>query len=148
MLGHWRGEDVTKDHPMDGLLAASYWHGKRFEGAEAVFPLIHDLPLWGRRALNPRFMPVRLLMSLPARGLLLRVAMPVLAPAFFTKTPRARLRTVQFRGRAHAAMCYDDKPIHDIFARIDEHSVLGWMDFKGMAQPYFFKLTRKGPANP
>ncbi|MFL4472340.1 DUF4334 domain-containing protein [Tateyamaria armeniaca] len=37
-----------------------------------------------------------------------------------TAKPRARLRTVSFRGRLHAAMCYDAKPINDIFAVIDE----------------------------
>jgi len=55
---------------------------------------------------------------------------------------RARLRTLEFRGRYHAAMCYDQKPINDVFARIDDDTVMGWMDFKGADQPYFFKLFR------
>ncbi|MEM8592771.1 MAG: DUF4334 domain-containing protein [Pseudomonadota bacterium] len=143
MLGAWQGADVTTDHPMDGMLAASYWHGKRFEGPDAVQPLIHNVPLWGQRALNPRFLPLRLVTKLPARDPLLKVTFPLIAPFFFTTKPKARLRTLRFRGRAHAAMCYDERPISDVFARIDETQVLGWMDMKGMAQPYFFRLTRE-----
>ncbi|MEL7416402.1 MAG: DUF4334 domain-containing protein [Pseudomonadota bacterium] len=143
MLGSWRGEEVPTGHPMDGLLAASSWSGKRFEGPDAVHPLIHQVPVWGERSLNPRFLPLGFITSLPARDALLRASFPLLAPLFFTSKPRARLRTIRFRGRDHAAMIYDDKPIHDVFASIDASSVLGWMDFKGMAQPYFFKLTRR-----
>ncbi|MEM1100075.1 MAG: DUF4334 domain-containing protein, partial [Pseudomonadota bacterium] len=77
-----------------------------------------------------------------ARDALLRLTFPLLAPLFFTSKPRARLRTLRFRGRDHAAMCYDAQPINDVFAKIGEDERLGWMDFKGMAQPYFFKLTR------
>lgn len=142
MAGEWRGEDVPTGHKMDGMLAASSWTGKRFTDAESVFPLIHNVPFWGERALNPRFMPLGLIMNLPARDTLLRVSFPLLAPLFFTTKPRARLRTIRFRGRDHAAMIYDDKPINDVFAKIDDTSVLGWMDFKGMSPPYFFKLTR------
>ncbi|MEO0573614.1 MAG: T9SS type A sorting domain-containing protein, partial [Bacteroidota bacterium] len=44
---------------------------------------------------------------------------PVLAPLLRTRRARARLRTVQFRGRAHATMVYDHKPINDVFAVMD-----------------------------
>jgi hypothetical protein len=39
-------------------------------------------------------------------------------------------------------MCYDAKPINDVFAILDENTVMGWMDFKGTDQPYFFELSR------
>ncbi|MEM1232758.1 MAG: DUF4334 domain-containing protein [Pseudomonadota bacterium] len=143
MIGTWHGEEVPTGHPMDGLLRASSWQGKRFEGSDAVHPLVHNVPFWGERCLNPRFLPLDFITGLPARDALLRATFPLLAPLFFTARPRARLRTLRFRGREHAAMCYDDKPIHDVFARIDADTVLGWMDAKGMAQPYFFKLTRQ-----
>ncbi|MEM6727992.1 MAG: GXWXG domain-containing protein [Pseudomonadota bacterium] len=142
MMGDWRGEEVRTGHPMEGLLAASRWHGKRFEGRDAVHPLVHDVPLWGKRSLNPALLPLDFITKLPGRDTLLRATFPLLAPLFFTRRPRARLRTLSFRGRAHAAMCYDAKPIHDVFARIDEGKVLGWMERKGDARPYFFTLTR------
>ncbi|MEM1236042.1 MAG: GXWXG domain-containing protein [Pseudomonadota bacterium] len=144
MLGNWRGEEVPTDHPMDGLLVSARWHGKRFEGPDAVHPLVHQVPFWGRRSLNPALLPLGFITGLPGRDALLNLTFPLLAPLFFTSKPRARLRVIRFRGREHAAMCYDAKPINDVFARIDEQSMLGWMDFKGMERPYFFKLTREG----
>ncbi|MEM9350197.1 MAG: DUF4334 domain-containing protein [Pseudomonadota bacterium] len=142
MLGAWYGSEIGTGHVMEGLLVAARWKGKRFEGPDAVHPLVHDVPFWGERSLNPALLPLRFVTGLPGRDVLLSVAFPLLAPLFFTRKPRARLRTLSFRGRNHAAMCYDAKPINDVFARISEDEVLGWMDFKGMAEPYFFKLTR------
>ncbi|MEM6640010.1 MAG: DUF4334 domain-containing protein [Pseudomonadota bacterium] len=143
MIGHWRGEGVDTDHPMDGMLESSYWHGKVFEGPEAVFPLVHNIPLWGRMSINPALLPMRLATVLPLRDTIGPWLVPVVAPLVRTWKPRARLRTIEFRGRAHAAMVYDAKPINDVFARYDNDSVLGWMDGKGMDKPYFFKLFRE-----
>jgi hypothetical protein len=60
-----------------------------------------------------------------------------------TRRSRARLRMLQFRGRVTAAMVYDDVPIQDVFRRIDEDTVLGLMDCKGMERPFFFVLRRR-----
>ncbi len=59
-----------------------------------------------------------------------------------TKDSKARLRMTEFRGTISATMIYDEKPIHDVFRKIDENTVLGWMDLKQQAQPYFFILQR------
>lgn len=143
MIGRWRGEGVDTDHPMDGMLESSYWHGKVFEGPEAVHPLIHNMPLWGRVSVNPAMLPMKLATVLPLRDTLAPFLFPVLAPLVRTSRPRARLRNVEFRGRQHAAMVYDAKAIIDVFAQYDNDSLLGWMDSKGMEQPYFFKLFRE-----
>ncbi len=39
-------------------------------------------------------------------------------------------------------MAYDEKPIFDMFVKIDEDRVLGVMDLKGKPKPYFFVLER------
>jgi len=143
MAGRWTGRDIPTHHPMDGMLAASYWHGKRFEGADEVHPLVHRFPFWGERSVNPALLPIRLLTALPMRDRILPLLVPLLVPFVSTRKPRARLRTVSFRGRSHAAMCYDAHPIHDVFAVIDDNTVMGWMDFKGMERPYFFELSRE-----
>ncbi|HNI70658.1 MAG TPA: DUF4334 domain-containing protein, partial [Marmoricola sp.] len=57
--------------------------------------------------------------------------------------PRARLREVAHRGVVSAAMIYDTQPIIDHFRRIDDHTILGLMDARGMAMPYFFILDRE-----
>ncbi len=31
MIGNWKGEGFHTNHPMDGLLEAYHWYGKRFE---------------------------------------------------------------------------------------------------------------------
>ncbi|MEO1573569.1 MAG: GXWXG domain-containing protein [Pseudomonadota bacterium] len=142
MIGRWRGEGVDTDHPMDGMLESSYWYGKVFEGPEAVHPLIHKVPLWGRLSVNPTLLPIRAATALPLRDTLAPFLFPVLAPFLRTGRPKARLRCVEFRGRQHAAMVYDAKAIIDVFAQYDRDTLLGWMDCKGMAQPYFFKLLR------
>ncbi|PMR80089.1 hypothetical protein C1H70_09730 [Halomonas urumqiensis] len=143
MIGRWRGEGIDTDHPRDGLLEASYWHGKDFQSHEAVYPLIHTLPIWGRVAVNPAMIPMTLVEVLPLRDWITPVLFPIIYPLMRTSKPKARLRTIEFRGRPHAAMLYDAKPIHDIFAKLDDDTMMGWMDFRGMEQPYFFKLHRE-----
>lgn len=142
MIGRWTGREIATNHPMDGMLAATYWHGKRFECEDAVHPLVHNFPLWGERSLNPGLLPIRLLVRLPLRDVILAFILPLIVPFFSTRHPKARLRTISFRGRMHATMCYDAKPINDVFAILDENTVMGWMDFKGTDQPYFFELSR------
>lgn len=146
MLGFfWRGEGVDTDHPMDGMLEASRWWGKAFISADEVHPLIHRSIFKEKFYVNPALLPIRLATHLPLRDALGPILFPVFSPLLSTKRPKARMRMLEFRGKVSAAMCYDDKPINDCFRKIDENSVLGWMDFKGMKQPYFFKLFRDEP---
>jgi hypothetical protein len=63
-------------------------------------------------------------------------------PAMKTKKYRARLRHVEYRGEVSAAMVYDQLPIIDVFRRVDDETLLGAMDQRGAANPYFFILTR------
>lgn len=143
MIGKWRGEGIDTEHAMDGMLESSYWYGKVFDGPEAVYPLIHKVPGWGRVAVNPALLPIGLSTRLPFRDWIAPVLFPMLVPLIRTTKPRARLRSIQFRGRMHAAMAYDAKPINDVFVVLSSDTMLGWMDFKGMEQPYFFKLQRE-----
>ena len=39
-------------------------------------------------------------------------------------------------------MIYDQLPVNDVFRRLDDDTVLGAMDLRGSATPYFFVLTR------
>ena len=41
-------------------------------------------------------------------------------------------------------MIYDGLPILDHFRAVDAATLLGLMDLRGMAQPYFFVLRRGG----
>ena len=50
--------------------------------------------------------------------------------------------TVEHRGVGTAAMVYDALPIIDVFRRISADAVLGLMDLRGLAEPFFFVLRR------
>jgi hypothetical protein len=63
-------------------------------------------------------------------------------PLLYTDKPKARLRTIEHRGVATAAMVYDALPIIDVFRRVDADILLGLMDLRGLARPFFFLLRR------
>jgi hypothetical protein len=152
LVGPWRGAEFPTGHPLDGLLSASGWYGKRFDDAETVHPLLFYSG--DRRhvfAVDPARIPIGPLaleaaprLPKPALHGLVLAARPVLE----THAPKARLREVMHRGVVSAAMIYDDQPIIDHFRRIEDDTVLGEMDMRGLAQPYFFLLRRDaaGPA--
>jgi hypothetical protein len=96
-------------------------------------------------SVNPALMPIGLLNNPavprgPLVGRLFQLGLPLLR----TRRSRARLRMTEYRGKQSATMIYDDQPINDVFRRVDADTVLGLMDMKGMAQPFFFLLRREG----
>jgi hypothetical protein len=66
-------------------------------------------------------------------------------PLLSTAHSSARLRMTSYRGVVSATMVYDHLPINDVFRQLDDDSVLGVMDLKGMETPFFFLLRREGP---
>lgn len=146
MIGTWRGSEFPSGHPMDGLLAASGWYGKRFEDVETVHPLLFYTGDRARAfALDPAKVPVGVLrfehLPLPRIGSLHTMLLAA-RPALQTHHPKARLRMTEYRGQSSATMIYDDHPILDVFRQVDDQTVLGAMDMRGMARPYFFVLRR------
>ncbi|ADV65736.1 DUF4334 domain-containing protein [Deinococcus maricopensis] len=143
LRGTWRGAEFPTGHPMDGLLSATGWYGKAFHDDESVHPLLFR----GAHAedifpIDPARVPfsVRVPRHLPYRALI-TAARPLL------QTPRytARLRMTLYRGRVSATMIYDRQPIHDVFRRVNDRTVLGAMDARGFAAPYFFVLRQERP---
>ncbi|MGC4963382.1 DUF4334 domain-containing protein [Gordonia sp. DT218] len=145
MLGTWRGAELPTGHPMDGLLAASGWWGKQFIDAETVHPLLFPArdgsSLW---PMNPvhAFRGVGLARFPVVKRLSFATPIAVLRPIVRARSAKARLRTTGYRGTETATMMYDQLPINDVFRRLSDRSVLGAMDMKGSAQPYFFVLCR------
>ncbi|MEU1209405.1 DUF4334 domain-containing protein [Nocardia sp. NPDC005825] len=143
--GTWVGRELATGHPSDGLLSASGWYGKQFDGPDSVHPLLFrnaDGQVW---ISEPRRIPLKLAGRVPARSVesLRRRVGGLAEPAFKTKKYRARIRDLEHRGVMTAAMIYDGLPIIDIFRRVDDDTVLGLMDQRDVDQPYFFVLTRK-----
>lgn len=148
MLGAWRGSGFDTGHPLDGVLPAYHWWGKRFDSAEHVHPLVFSTLTGGTVCLNPGW-------ARPALPLIGRVPLPrsaaagrvvqALLPLLATRRSGARLRMTVYRGVCSATMVYDQLPILDVFRRLDDDSVFAVMDLKGMAEPFFFMLRRQAP---
>jgi hypothetical protein len=146
LLGNWKGSEFPTGHRLDGMLASYHWYGKRFRSAEDVDPLVFRKADGALTTVNP----VLIMPGVPFAGRVpfLKTAwvgriFQGLVPFLTTSKPRATLRMVDFRGHTSAAMVYNDLPITDSFRKVDEDTVLGCMDMKGMEQPYFFVLRRE-----
>ncbi|MGQ0843522.1 MAG: GXWXG domain-containing protein [Sporichthyaceae bacterium] len=145
MLGAWRGSGFDTGHPLDGLLEQFAWHGKRFEGVDAVHPLVVRTPR-GLRYVDP----ARLAMPLVARAP--RVAhhpvtariFPLVRPLLLTRRPKARVCATHYRGVVSATMVYRDLPIHDVFRRVDGTTLLGVSEMAWFDRPLLFVLEREG----
>lgn len=142
--GRWEGATFATGHPLDHALERYGWQGKRFDSDEQVHPL-----LFGDRtqpfAVDPRGLAPGLALLLRSPGLpsalppaLVRSVLPLLA----TRHPRGRLRMVRHRDVVTATLVYDHLPIQDVFRRRDDRTLLGLMDRRGMAAPFFFLLRR------
>jgi len=140
MLGQWKGFEIITGHPIDGLLEPSGWYGKLFENPENAHPLlIHTLNKKRLFAINPRYIPLGI--KIPKNNML-KFFIAILKPILKTKKSKARIRMIEYRGKVTGSMVYDEKGIFDHFAKINENTMLGAMDLKGAANPYFFVLER------
>ncbi|WP_243706412.1 DUF4334 domain-containing protein [Micromonospora sp. KC721] len=144
MLGRWRGIGLATRHPMDGLLERSGWYGKRFETPEAAHPLLFGTAGGNVVSLDPALIPLGSLLRFPrlAHLPIAAQAFRLVRPLLTTTRPTARLRMTEYRGVVTATMCYDTLPVHDVFRRIDDDTVLGAMDTRGSPHPFMFVLTR------
>jgi hypothetical protein len=143
ITGRWKGRELRTGHPWDGLLTASGWYGKQFGGPDAVHPLVYRTARGVLFPVDPGRIPLSVAVHVPviavsAARRLLDVAMPLLRAS----GPRARLRDLRHRGKISAALVYDQRPIIDVFRRVDDATLLGLMDMRGLPRPYFFVLTR------
>jgi hypothetical protein len=144
--GRWRGRGLPTGSRLDGLLDAYGWYGKEFVDPDTVHPLLFPDGAGEPRPLNPALAPVDLLVRHPGlfRTPVARAAFAALAPLRRTSRPVARARTVQHRGVATAAIVYDALPVVDVLRRVDADTLLGWMDLRGLAEPFLFVLRRDG----
>ncbi|NCE88444.1 hypothetical protein DK870_29190 [Pseudomonas sp. Q1] len=144
LSGRWRGASLQTGHPIDGLLEKFGWYGKEFNSEENVHPLLFERRSGDTLSLNPLFMPIGLLMHHPkllhqrAASTLFKLLLPLLR----THRHKARLRMMEYRGVISATMVYDDLPIIDTFRRVDDDTLVGLMDLRGMNQAFFFILRR------
>ncbi|WP_251151048.1 DUF4334 domain-containing protein [Cellulosimicrobium sp. Marseille-Q4280] len=146
VLGTWHGSGIPTGHPLDGLLEALGWYGKRFDGPDAAHPLLFAHRREGVIDVDPAYAPLPLVLR--CAGLLRRPpvarAVRTVLPLVRTRRPRARLRRVEHRGVVTTTMVYDALPVHDVLRAVDDDTLLGLMDARGLARPFFFVLRRVG----
>jgi hypothetical protein len=149
LTGRWRGSGLPTGSPLDGLLEAYGWYGKEFLDAETVHPLLFTDRSGRPRPVDPALIPLGVLRDHAglAHHRLVRTAFRGVRPLVSTAKPRARLRAVEHRGVLTAAMIYDALPIIDVFRRVSADTVLGLMDMRDLAAPFFFLLRRDPPAS-
>lgn len=144
MLGPWSGAEIPTSHPLDGLLEASNWHGKRFIDPDNVHPLVLKTMGGRKYSTTPMMLMMNLGMNIPLfKQSWMKPVNGMVTRLVSTQKSKARLRMVDYRGKNSATMIYDRLPIHDHFRKIDDDGVMGLMDFKGQANPYFFLLQRE-----
>jgi hypothetical protein len=148
MMGDWRGGGFPTGHALDGVLENLRWRGKRFETAECAYPLVFARRSGATFAIDPARIPFRCALRCAgfARTAAAARLFAIVAPLLATTRPCARLRAIEYRGVVTAAMIYDAQPAIDVFRRLDAVTLLGLMDLRGMAQPFFFTLARDAGA--
>ncbi|OBI38084.1 hypothetical protein A5709_13670 [Mycobacterium sp. E1386] len=115
MLGEWKGGEFRTGHRMSGQLEKAGWFGKTFSSARDVQPLV-CLDADGNKFSNKEM----------GKG-------------------EASLWLEEFRGEVTATMVYDGQPVHDHFKKIDDDTVMGIMNGKGVrdnGRYYYFYLER------
>jgi hypothetical protein len=147
MTGAWRGEGLPTGSPFDGVLQRYGWRGKRFDGPDAVHPLVFNARRGRAVSVNPAFMPMALGVRYPRllHAPLVARLFAGLRPLLSTRKPKARLRMTRYRGVVSATMCYDALPINDVFRKVDDDTLVGAMDLRGLAAPFMFVLRRERP---
>lgn len=86
---------------------------------------------------------MRLALHLPFRSTaVLRPMMQLVNGMMRTRKSHAHLRMMEVRGTVSATMIYDHRPIRDAFREVDEHTVIGLMDYRDTPQLFIFMLRR------
>lgn len=88
MIGNWKGDGFHTNHPLDGLLEAYHWHGKRFESPEDVHPLVFSTLRGGVANVNPAFMGPSLRLPMPKSAIAGRIFQTLMP---FLTTSRSRV---------------------------------------------------------
>jgi hypothetical protein len=147
LVGRWRGAGLPTGSPLDGLLEAVGWYGTESAAPETVHPLLFRDRAGRPRPINPALAPLTLLRRWPdvGRRPAARAVFAAVRPLLRVRRPTARLRMLEHRGVVSAALVYDRLPIVDVFRRVDDGTLLGLMDLRGLPDPFLFVLRRDAP---
>jgi hypothetical protein len=98
MIGRWRGSELSTNHPMDGLLAASNWYGKEFVDPETVHPLLFQDGQGRIFKVAPSLAAMRMSLKLPVfKQATFRPLLRSMTAMSATQASQARLRMMEYR---------------------------------------------------
>ena len=142
IMGGWQGSAFCTHHRLDGLLETIGWYGKEFVSSDCGHPLLFSA---GNEIFkvdpNPIAVNLGLSIDIP-QNKVLKPLYGAMSKLLKTEESIASVRMTEYRGKLSATMTYDYLPINDVFRKVDENTLLGLMDLKGMEQPFFFVLDR------
>jgi Domain of unknown function (DUF4334)/GXWXG protein len=117
ILGEWRGSAFDTGHPLSRRLEKAGWYGRTFLSADDAKPLI-------MRGEDGRLYSDQEL----GKG-------------------EASLWMVEFRGEPTATMVYDGRPVLDHFKAVDDRTLMGIMNGKGIGEdgPCFYLCFASNP---
>ncbi len=144
MQGSWIGGQIyAGNHPLADLFDIVGWRGKEFVDENNVHPLVFN----GRKGdifkVNPDIVPYVFPYKL-IPNLFLKLFVFLAKPLISTKKSKAVIRMIEDRGVITCAMMYDNKQIIDIFRKVDNNTVMGYMYIKNLnSDTFFFSLCRE-----
>lgn len=141
-VGTWRGAEIITGHPMDGLLTAASWYGKKFEADGGIHPLLFKGANGKIYSGDVAKFPLKAFISFPRP--LIKILFFFFSPLIHTKKACTQYWNVEYRGKRTAAMVYDKLPIVEIFVRIDSNTLLGATVSKWgpPSSVYFFTISK------
>lgn len=144
LIGEWRGSEIQTGHPFNNLLADLGWYGKAFFSPENVHPLLFKDSDNTVYSFNSNLLPIKLVLRLKdaAKMQVSKKLFRFAGPSMKTRKSTARLRLLSHEGKESAAMIYDGLPIIDFFRKIEQETVMGKMDLKGLSRPFYFVLAK------
>lgn len=144
LIGLWQGSTIATGHPLDGVLEALGWYGKRFHADKRADALIFSTGSRRLVPLDPARMPIGLALrfSSLAKRQWFHNLFSYAIKAMWARGTVASVKISSFQGIESAAMHYDAQPITDHFRRVDENRLMGVMEITGDPRYFVFLLER------
>lgn len=144
LIGLWRGRSLATGHPLDGMLEALGWYGKRFHPDKRADALLFSTGSRRLVPIDPKYAPLQLALRFYglARRQWCRNLFGYAMKGMWARGPVASIRVAEFAGEQSACMVYDSQPVIDHFRRIGPDHLMGAMVIEGREDLFFFVLER------
>jgi len=119
--------DFLKLEPISIGEIIGMWHGGKFDAGTTPDPI----NWYGKKFISEDYV----------EPLMIKAPDGSIIP--FEKLGSARLRNVEYGGKASATIIYNNQPIMDYFRKVNDNTIIGWGEVKGDTPDFFFWLKRE-----